>query len=154
MESPARAHYLGAEGANLTEHFSIENMVKTKLCSSSSFSLLPENILYCLLKTLALLFIARKYSLLPIEKCGDQALAGSRISIPGFFGTGFPNIFDPGISGKSFGIFRDFHFCFICLSNRIIFINIYHHLRHNHHPPPHYHQIYVRIESILHLKWK
>ena len=64
--------------------------------------------------------------------------------IPGFFGTGFPNIFDPGISGKSFGIFRDFHFCFICMSNRIIFINLYHHLRHNHHPPPHYHQIYVR----------
>ena len=64
--------------------------------------------------------------------------------IPGFFGMGFPNIFYPGISGKSFGIFRDFHFCFICLSNRIIFINLYHHLRHNHHPPPHYHQIYVR----------
>ena len=30
------------------------------------------------------------------------------------------------------------------MSNRIIFINLYHHLRHNHHPPPHYHQIYVR----------
>ena len=56
--------------------------------------------------------------------------------IPGFFGTGFPNIFDPGILLKSFGIFRDFHFCFICLSNRIIFINIYHHRWHNHH---HYH---------------
>ena len=25
--------------------------------------------------------------------------------IPGFFGTGFPNIFDPGIKGNSFGIF-------------------------------------------------
>ena len=35
--------------------------------------------------------------------------------IPGFFGTGFPNIFDPGILGKSFGIFRDFHFAsFAC----------------------------------------
>ena len=31
MESPARAHYLGAEGANLTEHFSIENMVKNEI---------------------------------------------------------------------------------------------------------------------------
>ena len=27
MESPERAHYLGAEGANLTKHFSIENMI-------------------------------------------------------------------------------------------------------------------------------
>ena len=60
----------------------------------------------------------------------------SNPGIPGFFGTGFPNIFDPGILLKSFGIFRDFHFCFICLSNRIIFINIYHHRWHNHH---HYH---------------
>ena len=34
-----------------------------------------------------------------------QALTGSRISIPGFFGTGFSNIFDPGILGKTFGIF-------------------------------------------------
>ena len=51
--------------------------------------------------------------------------------IPGFFGTGFPNIFDPGILLKNFGIFRDFHFCFICLSNRIIFINIYHHHLHS-----------------------
>ena len=55
---------------------------------------------------------------------------------PGFFGTGFPNIFDHGILLKSFGIFWDFHFCFICLSNRIIFINIYHHHQPNHH---HYH---------------
>ena len=31
MESPARAHYLGAKGANLTEHFSIENMVKNEI---------------------------------------------------------------------------------------------------------------------------
>ena len=35
----------------------------------------------------------------------DQALAGSRISIPGFFGTGFPNILDPGILLKPFGIY-------------------------------------------------
>ena len=41
--------------------------------------------------------------------------------IPGFFGTGFSNIFDPGILGKTFGIFRDFHFYFIRLSNWIIF---------------------------------
>ena len=27
----------------------------------------------------------------------QQALTGSRISIPGFFGTGFSNTFDPGI---------------------------------------------------------
>ena len=47
--------------------------------------------------------------------------------IPGFFGTGFSNIFDPGILGKTFGIFWDFHFYFICLSNWIIFINLYHH---------------------------
>ena len=99
-------------------------MVKTKLCSSSSFSLLPENILYCLLKTLALLFIARKYSLLPIEKCGDQALAGSRISIPGFFGTGFcqipgsrdfsgwdcPIFMIPGFQGNLSGFFGIFNF--------------------------------------------
>ena len=41
--------------------------------------------------------------------------------IPGSFGTGFSNIFDPGILGKTFGIFRDFHFYFIRLSNWIIF---------------------------------
>ena len=29
--------------------------------------------------------------------CQEQALTGSRISIPGFFGTGFSNIFYPGI---------------------------------------------------------
>ena len=35
--------------------------------------------------------------------------------IPGFFGTGFSNIFDPGILGKTFGIFWDFHFYFYLL---------------------------------------
>ena len=68
----------------------------------------------------------------------DQALAGSRISIPEFFKTGFPNIFDPEILLKSFVIFRNFCFCFICLLNRIIFINLYHHHRHNHNHH-HYH---------------
>ena len=70
----------------------------------------------------------------PSEIFQDRILPNP--GIPRFFGTGFPNIFDPGILLKSFGIFWDFHFCFICLSNRIIFINIYHHHQPNHH---HYH---------------
>ena len=40
-----------------------------------------------------------------------------------FLGRDFPISFYPRILGKHFGIFQDFHFCFICLSNLIIFIN-------------------------------
>ena len=46
---------------------------------------------------------------------GRQALTGSRISIPGFFGTGFSNIFDPGIKEKNLGFFGIFIFAsFAC----------------------------------------
>ena len=68
--------------------------------------------------------------------------------IPGFFGTGFPNIFYPRILLKSFGIFRDFHLCLICLTNWIIFITIYHHHRHNHHQN-HCHSSSLFIEIII-----
>ena len=51
--------------------------------------------------------------------------------IPGFSGTGFTLIFDPGIVQKISGIFRDFGFCFMCWSNHIIFINLYVYHRHN-----------------------
>ena len=48
--------------------------------------------------------------------------------IPGFSGTGFTLIFDPGIVQKISGISRDFGFCFVCWSNHI---NLYVYHCHN-----------------------
>ena len=46
-----------------------------------------------IMKTFRMMIVRRRMMVIG----SDQALAGSRISITGFFGTGFPNIFDPGI---------------------------------------------------------
>ena len=73
----------------------------------------------------------------------EQALTGSRE----FSGRDFPIFFIPGFRKK----FRDFHFCFICLSNRIIFINIYHH--HLHSSPTillyHHHSLRSLLATLL-----
>ena len=94
----------------------------------------------------------------------EQAPAGSRIYNPGISGTGFckipgsrdfsgwdfPIFLIPGFR-KKIVIFRDFHFCFICLSNRIIFINIYHH--HLHSSPTillyHHHSLRSLLATLL-----
>ena len=82
----------------------------------------------------------------------EQALAGSRFSIPGFSGTGFcqipgsrdfsgrdlPLFLIPGFFRNFSGIFRDFCFCFVCGSNHIIFTNLHHYHCH-HHNRPHHH---------------
>ena len=46
---------------------------------------------------LSRLNIKEKAAVIAEILCHHQALTGSRISIPGFFGTGFSNIFYPGI---------------------------------------------------------
>ena len=65
-----------------------------------------------------------------MKQFSDQAIAGSRFSMPGFSGTGFcqipgsrdfsgrdlPLFSIPGLFRNFTGIFRDFCFCFVCWS--------------------------------------